>query len=89
MVSGFMFHVSSVRLLSPPETGGVPAGGGGMTQGQVKVLAVGTRHAVSAPPHDIILCLGGHGMPCPYGYPHCDVGTSEAEGVCYKLKGER
>ena len=23
------------------------------------------------------------------GYPHCDVGTSEAEGVCYKLKGER
>ena len=30
MVSGFMFHVSSVRLLSPPETGGVPAGGGGM-----------------------------------------------------------
>ena len=30
MVSGFRFHVSSVRLLSPPETGGVPAGGGGM-----------------------------------------------------------
>ena len=26
----FMFHVSGVRLLSPPETGGVPAGGGGM-----------------------------------------------------------
>ena len=24
------FLVSSVRLLSPPETGGVPAGGGGM-----------------------------------------------------------
>ena len=51
-----------------------------MTQGQVKVLAVGTRHAVSAPPHDIILCLGGHGMPCPYGYPHCDVGWGEADG---------
>ena len=51
-----------------------------MTQGQVKVLAVGTRHAVSATPHDIILCLGGHGMPCPYGYPHCDVGWGEADG---------
>ena len=27
---GFSFQVSRVRLLSPPETGGVPAGGGGM-----------------------------------------------------------
>ena len=43
--SGFKFQVLGVLLLSPPETGGVPAGGGGMTQGQVKVLAVGTRHA--------------------------------------------
>ena len=30
VLSGFKFHVSGVRLLSPPETGGVPAGGGGM-----------------------------------------------------------
>ena len=30
MVSGFRFLVSGVRLLSPPVTGGVPAGGGGM-----------------------------------------------------------
>ena len=29
-VSSFWFHVLGVRLLSPPETGGVPAGGGGM-----------------------------------------------------------
>ena len=29
-------------------------------------------------------------MPCPYGYPHCDVGTSEAEGgmLKRKVKGE-
>ena len=76
-VSSFWFHVLGVRLLPPPETGG-----GGMTQGQVKVLAVGTRHAVSETPMVSSFALADTACRVPTVIPIATLGRARrAEGV--------